>query len=106
MSDNDQDVREDINSVEPQADGQSLGPLEPVEAEDRALSAIAAAGVILVAVGGILAPLSATTRCTAGSTVSAKIQWEVRDAEIIRAFEAQQTTADEPTTDRQSTNEH
>ena len=51
------------------------GPPKPVEKEDDVLRALAVVGVVLVAGGGLLLPLTASTGATSGATRSAKIQW-------------------------------
>ncbi len=62
------------------------GPPKPVEKEDDVLRALAVVGVVLVAGGGLLLPLTASTGATSGATRSAKIQWEQREAEVRQAM--------------------
>lgn len=62
------------------------GPPAPVEKEDDVLRSLSIVGIVLVAGGGLLLPLMASTGSCQGATRSTKIQWEQRETEIRRAF--------------------
>ncbi len=60
------------------------GPPTPVAEDDDVLRGLSVLGVVLVAGGGLLLPMIASTGSTMGATRSTKIQWEQREAEIRR----------------------
>jgi hypothetical protein len=61
------------------------GPPEPVAVSDPVQGAISFAGVVAVALGGLLMAMFATTGSTRGATRSVKIQWEERQQQIDEA---------------------
>jgi hypothetical protein len=62
------------------------GPPRPVGKVEDPLRGLSVAGVVLVAAGGLLLPMMASTGATQGATRSAKIHWEQREAEVRRAM--------------------
>ena len=80
---------------ESQAVPEPTGAPVPVEANDPLLRSIGITGVLLVAGGAILLPLSVATSSTQGAMRSSKIRWEERQAEVRQAADAQQLTHDE-----------
>lgn len=66
------------------------GSPQPVDAADPVLNVIAAVGVGLVALGGLLLPIFVSTTQTCGATRSARIEWEYREQEIERAAQARE----------------
>jgi hypothetical protein len=66
------------------------GPPQAVEANDPVLRTIAAAGVTLVAAGGVMLAMCSGAGPTAGATRSAKLQWEYRQHQAEKAQQADQ----------------
>ena len=69
------------------------GPPKPVAKDDDVLRSLSVAGVVLVAAGGLLLPMMASTGSCQGATRSAKVQWQQRQAEIRRAISEDQGPA-------------
>ena len=63
------------------------GPPQAAGRNEAAMSVLGGAGIALVAIGGLMVPMFATTTHTMGSTRSAKLQWENRQQEIRQAIE-------------------
>ena len=95
MNDDPNEPHEVTKPAEPptQAMPDPAGPPEPVEADDGVLRGLSVAGVVLVAAGGLLLPMVASTNTTMGAMRSTKIQWEQREAEVRRALTEAQNPA-------------
>ena len=96
MNDEPDDVTSDVTKPDKSlahAMPDPAGPPKPIEKDDNVLRGLSVLGVVLVAGGGLLLPLMASTGATAGATRSTKIQWEQRRAEIRRAAAEDQSSA-------------
>jgi hypothetical protein len=63
------------------------GPPQAAGHNEAVMSALGGLGVALVAIGGLMVPIFASTGGTMGATRSAKLQWEQRQQEIRQAIE-------------------
>ena len=108
MNDERNDVTKPDDTTEPdeplvQSMPDPAGPPQAVEKDDDVLRGLSVLGVVLVAGGGLLLPLLASTGATAGATRSTKIQWEQRQAEIQRVISEDRGLA--PTQDQSGCSE-
>jgi hypothetical protein len=63
------------------------GPPQAAGRNEAVMSTLGGVGIALVAIGGLLVPMFATTTPTMGATRSAKLQWQERQQEIRQAIE-------------------